>query len=318
MINGKALLGWRPDAGRRGTVIPSQNRFRARLVLASALVLPGAFLLLFQPAKAGPGSSPNDATVRAAIEQAVAIEHPSPADQPAVKILARDDLNGALSRISANTANVSFYEADVPSADLAGDHSVWAIVPSDSPLEPYELYDFGSSEGMQHSSQEFNRLISQLGLSVPSNKAGDIGRLFLSCCVLDAPGELIANEDTLHHSVERDYMQVYGQDVYRMLAAFADWWQGYAGSGYRFPPAVQPEPGGGAHVTLERVVLKFGMHPQLRQYGLEVARNGTVQSLTFQPVFPKQDRFLSFDSRTGPQFQPPKDGHQHSKNLAKN
>jgi hypothetical protein len=296
MTGNERLKRRRRDSSQRNSFSAYRRRYLPSFVQLLPWLIAGAFFFTFQPAHARPGSNPNDATLRAAIEQAVAIAHPTAADQPALKILSRDDLDDGMSKISAKGGDVSFYEANAPSPALAGDHSVWAVVSHDSPLEPFGLYDFEGSNGLQQSSQEFNRLVSQLELSVPNEKATDVARLFLACCVLDEPGEVVASEDTMRHGVERDYMQIFGQDVYRALAASGDWWQGYAASAYAFPPA-QTTSGDSSHVTLERIVLKFGMHPQLQQYDLEIARDGSVHSVTVQTIFPKEDSWVSFDPR---------------------
>jgi hypothetical protein len=297
MTRNERLIRRRRDSLKLNSFLPScARRHLPSFVQFLPWLIAGVFFFAFQPAQARPGSNANDPTLRAAIEQAVAIAHPTAADQPALKILSRDDLDDGMSKISAKAGDVSFYEADAPSPALGGDHSVWAVVSHDSPLGPFGLYDFESSDGLKQSSQEFNRLVSQLALLVPNEKATDVARLFLACCVLDEPGEVVANEDTLHHGVERDYMQIYGTDVYRALAAFGDWWQGYAASGYAFPQA-QTTSGGSCHITLERIVLKFGMHPQLQQYDLEIAPDGSVHSVTVVTIFPREDTWVSYDPR---------------------
>lgn len=278
-----------------------QSPTRPRLPI---FLLCAGLLLVFLPLlQAAPAGSANDATLRAAVEQAVAISHPGAADQAALKILSRGDLNQDLSKISPRGADVSFYEAQPPAANPNGDHSVWAVVSHDSPLEPYGLYDFESSQRLDQSAEEFNRMVSQLGLSVTNTNADELAHFFLECCAVGDPGDVVANEDTLHHSIERDYMQVFGEDVYRALSAFTEWWQGYAASQYEFPPALEPEDGGAFHIAVERVVLNFGMHPQLQQCNFEISHDGKVQVGVVEAIFPKQDRWLSYDSRTDvPQF----------------
>jgi hypothetical protein len=263
----------------------------------------GAFPWLIQPVKAGPpGDLGNDAQLRQAIAQAAQIAHPGAAEQ-SVTIRARYDLDEDLSKISGKAAHVSFYEAGPPPAGaLADNDSVWAVLSRESPREPYGLYDFENSAGLQQSSREFNRLISQLSLSVTNDQAVGLAHFFLSCCAAGTPGEFVADEDMLHHTVERAYLQVYG-DVWRTLEAFTDWWQGYTASAFQFPPAVQAE-GGGYHITVERIVVTSGMHPQLQQCSLDISRDGTVRVLGVESIYPKQNRWLSYDfqSAIGPQI----------------
>jgi hypothetical protein len=180
---------------------------------------------------------------------------------------------------------------------------MWAVVSRDSPLEPYGLYDFESSQGLEQAAQEFNRLVSQLGLSMTNTNSSELARFFLTCCALGDSGDLVVSEDALHHSVERDYMRVFGEDVYRVLGSFTEWWQGYTASEYQFPPAVVPEDSGAFHIAVERVVLNFGMHPQLQQVNFDISQDGKVQVRGLEAIFPKQNRWLSYDSRADvPQF----------------
>ena len=289
-----------------------------RLRSAIALLHSALLLLLLPPALAAAGNSANEATVRAALAQAAAIAHPGGSDQSALQILSRSDLDEDLSRISARAVNVSFYEVQPSANALPGSGSIWAVVSHDSPLEPYGLYDFESAQELQQSALEFNRLVSQLGVSLTDDKASSLARLFLACCALGAPGDVVADEDALHHSVERDYLEVFGQDVYRTLSSFTEWWQGYTASKYQFPPAVEPEPGGAFHIAVERVVLKFGMHPQLQQCNLDISHDGTITVSGIEPIFPEQDRWLSYDSRTDvPQFHSVGDELERLKTLVK-
>ena len=124
------------------------------------------------------------------------------------------------------------------------ENPVWAAVSSDSLQESYKLYNFDSSDGIEQSSQEFNRLISQLALSLDDDKAASLARFFLGCCNRGTRGEIVPDEDHLHHTVERDYLQVYG-DVWRALEAYTEWWEDYQQSAFEFPAAVKLE--GGAY-----------------------------------------------------------------------
>ena len=273
-----------------------QRPFPARVWSLPLLLCAGLLLALLPLAHAAPAAA-NEATLRAAVAQAVAIAHPGASDPSVLKILSRGDLNSDLAKISLKGADVSFYEAPAPAANPNGDHSIWAVVSHDSPLEPYGLYDFESTQRLDESAKEFNRMVSQLGISVTNTNADELAQFFLSCCALGDPGDVVASEDTLHHSVERDYMQAFGTDVYRALSSFSEWWQGYTASRYEFPPAVETDNGGRFRIAVERVVLNFGMHPQLQQCDFEISQNGTVQIGTVEPIFPKQERWLSYDSR---------------------
>jgi len=283
----------------RKPVSPFHRRrpFPARVSSLIFLLFAVLLSLFLSSAQAAPAAA-NEATLRAAVAQAVAIAHRGATDPSVLKILSRGDLSSDLAKISPKGGDVSFYEAPAPATNPNGDHSIWAVVSHDSPLEPYGLYDFESSQRLDESAKEFNRMVSQLGLSVTNTNADELAHFFLSCCALGDPGDVVMSEDTLHHSVERDYMQAFGTDVYRALSSFSEWWQGYTASRYQFPEAVEPDDGGGFHIAVERVVLNFGMHPQLQQCNFEISQNGKVQVGTVEPIFPKQERWLSYDSRT--------------------
>jgi hypothetical protein len=281
------------------------------------LALVGVLYLFLPQARAVAGTGVSDATLRAAIAQAVSITRPGGADESALKILSRGDLDQELSRISAKAVNVSFYEAPA-SAGALDNGSVWAVVSHDSPLEPYGLYDFEGSQDLQQAAQEFNRLVAQLGVKVTNTNVDQLAHFFLECCAVGVPGDVVANEDTLHHSIERDYMQVFGEDVYRSLWSFTEWWQGYTASQYEFPPAVEAEDGGAFHIAVERVVLNFGMHPQLQQCNLQISQDGDISVSGIESIFPKQDRWLSYDSRNDvPQFHSVGDELERLKALIK-
>jgi hypothetical protein len=276
-------------------------RVRQQLPLLFALLYGSASPWLLLSAHAGPPGRINDAQLREAIAQAVKIVHPD----EAVKIRPRADLDADLSQIAGKASrNVSFYETQAAPAAATtvndSDAPVWAAVSSGSLQESYKLYRFDSSDGPEQSSQEFNRLISQLGLSLDDDKAAGLARFFLGCCNRGTRGVIVPDEDLLHHTVQRDYLQAYG-DVWRTLEAFTDWWEGYLQSAFQFPTAVKL--GGGAYrIPVEIVVANFGMHPQLQQWTFELSPDGKVRVASVEAIYPKESRWLSFDfpSRIGP------------------
>ena len=246
--------------------------------------------------RAAGANGKSDNQVREAVKQAVELAHPETnVDQ--LRVSDRNDLDEELSQIIAakTTRPVSFYSFnDIDST--FDDGSLWAVVSGDSPLGSDELYTFESSDGVEQSSQKFNRLVSHLALSIPQEKAISIARFFLGCCVRGAPGETITDDVGLHHSVERYYIGIYG-DVWRALEASAEWWQGYERTAAHLAPPVVVE-GGVRRISLERLILSFGMHPQLQQWDLAVSRDGSIRVLAVDPIFPKQNRWLSYAFRS--------------------
>ena len=208
----------------------------------------------------------------------------------------RDDLEGELLQIAPKTAGiVSFYSlSDSDSSSNGG--SLWVVVSGDSPLASGELYSFDNSDGIGESLQKFNRLISHLGLSVSNDKAVSVGRLFLDCCVRDTYGETVSDDDVLRHSVERYYLQIYG-DVWRALEAYTEWWQAYKKLDVSLR-ATNMSDAGFRRITMGRLTLGFGMHPQLEQWEIGVSPEGRVRVLEIESVFPKQSRWLSYAFRS--------------------
>lgn len=208
----------------------------------------------------------------------------------------RDDLEDELLKIAPKTAGLvsfySLYEAD----SSADDGSLWVVVSGDSPLQSGELYSFDSSDGLDESLQKFDRLISHLALSVANDKAVSVGRLFLDCCVRDTYGETVSDEDILRHSVERYYIQIYG-DVWRALEAYTEWWQAYQKVAVSLR-ATSASDAGFRRITMGRLTLGFGMHPQLEQWEIGVSPEGKVRVLEIESVFPKQSRWLSYAFRS--------------------
>lgn len=272
-------------------------RVRQLLQFLFAVLYLSVCLWLLPPVQAGPPGKVTDVQLREAIAQAVKLAHPGATDE-SVKIRPRLDLDEDLSKIAGKASgNVSFYETETaPAVATNNDDPVWAIVSGDSVQESYKLYSFESSDGFQQSSQEFNRLVSQLALFIDDDKAASMAHFFLGCCNRGMHGEIVQDEDLLHHMVERDYLQIYG-DVWRTLEAFTEWWQGYQARAYQFPPAVRA--GNGAYlITVETVVANFGMHPQLQQWDFALSLDGKVQVLSVEPIYPKESRWLSYDFRS--------------------
>ena len=208
----------------------------------------------------------------------------------------RDDLDDELSQIASKTGGrVSFYSFyDVDSS--SDDGSLWVVVAGDSPLKSDELYSFESSDSIGQSSEKFNRLLSHLALSIPNERAASIARLFLACCVRETHGETVSDENVLRHSVERYYIRIYG-DVWRALEAYTQWWQAYQKVAVPLPPRVVAD-AGFRRITLERLILGFGMHPQLQRWEIAVSSDGSVRVLAVDSIFPKQSRWLSYAFRS--------------------
>jgi hypothetical protein len=249
---------------------------------------------LLSPVKAA-GINPSDIQQREAVKQAIELAHPD-ANFDQLNMSTRGDLEEELSRIAVKTKRVvSFYSfEDLDSSSDEG--SLWAVVSADSTQGTDELYSFENSDGIDQSSQKFNRLVAHLALSIPDEKALSIARFFLACCDRAASGETVVDDAGLRHSIERYYIRIYG-DVWRALEAGSQWWEGYERTPVPLTPTVVVK-GGVRHIILERLILSFGMHPQLQRWDIAVAHDGAVRVLAVEAVFPKRNRWLSYDFRS--------------------
>jgi hypothetical protein len=248
-----------------------------------------------QVLRAQPAGDSTDAQVQVTIAEAVNLTHPELADAP-VNIRRRHDLEVELAEITrAVMGKVLFYDVESPGRPAAGNDSLWAVVPSGPEAESYRLYSFDSSEGFDEASREFNRLMSQLNFSIPGGRADELARFFLKCCVRGEPGEVVADENALQHAVERYYLAVFG-DGARTLEASSRWWQAYEASS-AVPPSVAGEAAGN-RIEVKRLLLIFGMHPELQQWDVEVSGDGAVRVLAWESIFPKRGPYVFYDFRT--------------------
>ncbi len=208
----------------------------------------------------------------------------------------REDLEELLSTIEENkpARNVYFYEIHSPPRTGLDPDSVWVVAVARSTREVYELYGFEASGGSNGSSQEFDRLIAQLKLSVPKEKATSFASFFLGCCVGGEFSETVLDEEGLRHAVQRYYFATYGA-VRRALEAYVQWWEGLQVNAPAVAPTVRFEDGR-YHIVLKRILLVVGTHPQLQQWDLEISPDGKVRILAVQSIFPKGARWLFLDS----------------------
>jgi len=263
--------------------------------LSCFLVCACFYFSLLPPARAVQTNHNRDNQGREAVRHAIELAQPD-SNVDELQMSERDDLDDELSQIASKTTRrVSFYSFyDIDSS--SDDGSLWVVVPSDSPLGSDQLYSFESSDSVGQSSEKFNRLLSHLALSVPNDKAASIARLFLGCCVRETYGEIVSDEGGLRHTVERYYIRIYG-DVWRGLEAYTQWWQAYQKVAVPLPPTVVID-AGVRRITLERLILGLGMHPQLQRWEIAVSSDGSVRVLAVDSVFPKQSRWLSYAFRS--------------------
>jgi len=237
----------------------------------------------------------SDDQARAAAEQAVRNTDSSSGNEP-LKTRRRKDLEEFLLTIEERKriGNVYFYEMRSPPRTPFDASSVWVVAVASSTREVYELYGFEAWIGFNGSLLEFNRLIAQLSLSIPKEKATSFASFFLGSCVGGKFHEIVLDEEGLQHAVQRYYFETYGA-VWRALEAYTQWWQGFQTKAPDLAPTVRFE-NGRYRVILKRIFMIVGRHPQLQEWDLEISRDGNVGVLAMQPIFPMPPRWLFFDS----------------------
>jgi len=137
-------------------------------------------------------------------------------------------------------------------------------------------------------------LISQLALSIPKEKAASFAGFFLGSCVGGEQEEIVLDEEEFRYAVQRYYFGTYGA-IRRALEAYSQWWQGFQTNAPDLAPTIRFE-NGRYRAVLKRILMIVGKHPQLQEWDLEVSRDGKVRVLAMQPIFPKEIRWLFYDS----------------------
>lgn len=237
-----------------------------------------------------------DERIREATEQALRMAHPNLANGQ-LKIRRRRDLEEDLTNIAEKPVrDVFFYEMESPPLTAFDDDSISVVAVARYAEGVYQVYSFQTSEGLNSLSQQFNHLIDPLTLSIPKEKATSLAGFFLTCCVGGSLTDIELDEEGLHHAVERYYLQSYG-DVWWALDTQVQWWEGFQKNASDLAPTIRFEDGR-YRVVLKHLFLAAGKHPQLQEWELEISRNGEVRILAMQPIFPKQARWLFYDSRS--------------------
>jgi len=248
--------------------------------------------------QAHPADRSSEEQVKEATEQALRMVHPGSGNAQ-LKIRRRLDLEEDLSNIAGKAVKgVYFFELQSPPLTASDDGSISIVAVARTPEDVYQLYSFEGSEGFSGSSEQFNRLIYQLALSIPNEKATGLARFFLACCVGGDLNEIVLDEEGLRHAVERYYLQIYG-DIWRTLDAYLEWWQGFQKHAPDLAPTMNFE-NGRYRVSVKRVHSVAGKHPQLQEWDLEISSKGNVIVLAIEPIFPKPTRWVFYDFKSIP------------------
>jgi hypothetical protein len=271
--------------------MPTWRSLRVLGVLPTLLL----FLAAWAPVQAQRAAYLSDSQAREAAELAVRTAGSGSGNRP-IKVHRREDLEELLFTIKEQkpVRNVYFYEMHSAPRTAFDAYSVWVVAVAPSTREVYELYVFEASEGLNGSLREFNRLISQLSLSIPKEKVTSFASFFLGSCVGGKLPDIVLDEEGLRHAVQRYYFETYGA-IWRALETYTQWWQGFQTNASDLAPTVRFE-NGRYRVVLKRILMIVGRHPQLQEWDLEISRDGNVRVLAMQPIFPKQPRWLFLDS----------------------
>ncbi len=281
-----------PEASTETRLTRTQQNRQLLRIMVSLLLVCGCSAQI----QAQQADQSSDEQARETIEQALRMVRPGPGNAQ-LKIRHRQDLEEDLSNIAEKPVrDVYFYELQSPPQTAFDDDSIRVIAVTRSTGGLYQLYNFEDSEGFSGPSEQFNRLIYQLTLSISNDRATSLARFFLACCVGGELNEIVLGEGSLRHAVERHYVQSYG-DIWRALGASWEWWEGFQKNPPDLAPTIRFE-NDRYHVVLKRVLMVVGKHPQLQEWEFEVSRNGSVRILAMQPIFPKQTRWLFYDFRS--------------------
>jgi hypothetical protein len=262
-----------------------------------ALAIP-AVLLLFCGVSMRVRAQRTDTATDAQVERAaeLAAKTMDSGEEP-LNIDRRRDLETLLSSNEKKPAkNVYFYEMQRPAQTVLDGPNARVIAVAPVGQEVYELYDFQKSNVSSNSSQEFNRLMSTLELSISEPSVAGFARLYLGSCDAGGVGQIIYDEDGLRSAVENYYFASLGSDVWRTLSAYTWWWPGFQKTSSSLQPTVKLNANGFYDISLKELVTPDGKHPELHQWDLEISREGKVRVLATQLIFPPEPRWLFFDS----------------------
>jgi hypothetical protein len=256
------------------------------------------FVIFCVPVQAQRNGILGDRQALEAAEQTMNMPSLGFGDEPP-KAQRRKDLENLLVSVDPKipVENVYFYDQPPPSTAFNGS-SFPLVAVSRSTREVYKLRGFDASPGPNESLLEFNRLISALRLSIAKDRAVRFAALFLGSSVSDGPGEISLDDDgvPLRLAVQNYYFAAYG-DVWRALEAYARWWQEFRSTTPELSPVVTLDVNGGYRVILKRLVMPAGGQPEVKNWELEISRDGQVRVLSMQMIFPAHPGWLFFDLR---------------------
>ncbi len=236
----------------------------------------------------------NDANVREEVKEALSGTQ-SGLGSIQTSIKPREDLEQMLSVVQGkgNAKQVYFYEMDSAGNALdAPRASIAAVVHSTGNIN--QLYRFEGSRQFAAFSDEFNRLISTLVLSVDRRDVLGLAKLFLESAVAGNPGDILTDDVGLRLAVQNSYFNMY-RDVWKMLDAYSRWWEQFRQSAQELAPKIGINRAGDYDLDLHTLLTLDGKHPQVQEIKLTISPTGELHVRDIRSVFPDQSRWMFYD-----------------------
>lgn len=263
----------------------------------ASFVLSFVFFICVPPLRAQEKNSLTDLQAREAAEHALKPADSSVTDKT-IRAQRRRDLEVRLLVFDAKAPADPVYFYDQPSPSSFDSSPFRMVAVAHATRDVYRLSGFDSPPEPTESLREFNRLTSTLELSVAKERAVNLAALFLDSAVPGGPGEIAFDEDALwvRLAVQNHYFAAYG-DLWRALDAYAGWWEQFRAATPELSPMVTPEANGRYRVALKRLVRFPGRQPEVQNWELAISRNGEVQILSMQLIFPVHPDWIFYDFR---------------------
>ncbi|HWF39205.1 MAG TPA: hypothetical protein VG322_11835 [Candidatus Acidoferrales bacterium] len=235
-----------------------------------------------------------DAEIREEVKEALSQSQPE-LGHSETSIKSRKDLEQMLSVVQekGNGKQVYFYEMDSQGNALdAPRTSIAAVVHSTGNIN--RLYSFEGSRQFAAFSEEFNRFISTLEVSIGRRDVLGLAKLFLESSVAGNPGDILTNDLDLRLAVQNCYFNMY-RDVWKMLDAYSRWWEQFRVSAPELAPKIGINGSGDYDLDLHTLLTRDGEHPQVQEIKLTISRTGELHVRDIRAVFPDQSRWMFYD-----------------------
>ena len=206
----------------------------------------------------------------------------------------RQDLERLLFTMGEENSNkkVFFYEVSSGQEFGTAATSIAAVVHNAGGID--QLYSFDGSREFAAFSDEFNRLVSTLTLSITAHDVVDLAKLFLQSSVAGNPGEILNGDVDLRLSVQNYYFSRY-RDTWKMLDAYCRWWEQFRFNPSDLAPKIGVLRNGDYNLTLHTLLTLNGKHPQVQEIAMTVSRTGMVHVRNIRSIFPGTSSWMFYD-----------------------